>query len=104
MRLEKEAALTSKVGLMQLAATVIIYSALVLLGQKGLLFLGSWQFDFAAFVPVVAGILFGLPGALGSALGTMLTSEGELNQWYFILTEGLLSFLLGCTTYRLWYG
>lgn len=104
MRLEKEAALTSKVGLGQLAATVIIYSALVLLGQKGLLFLGSWQFNFAAFVPVVAGILFGLPGALGSALGTMLTSEGELNQWYFILTEGLLSFLLGYTTYRLWYG
>lgn len=104
MRLEKEAALTSKVGLVQLTATVILYSALVLLGQKGLMFLGSWQFSFAAFIPVVAGILFGLPGALGSALGVMLTYEGELNQWYFMLTEGLISFLLGYTTYRLWYG
>ena len=61
MRLEKEAALTSKVGLMQLAATVIIYSALVLLGQKGLLFLGSWQFDFAAFVPLACQELWAAP-------------------------------------------
>ncbi|MGM9528864.1 MAG: PP2C family protein-serine/threonine phosphatase [Phascolarctobacterium sp.] len=104
MRLEKEASFSSKVGLIQLIATVIIYSVLVLLGQRGLTFLGSWQFSFSAFIPIVAGILFGLPGALGSALGAMLNYEGNLDQWYFMLAEGLLSFLLGYATYRLWYG
>ena len=104
MRLEKEASPFSSMGMVQLAATAFVYTLFAFLGQKSMAALGGWQLVFADFVPVVAGILFGLPGALGSFLGAILAYKVELAQWYFAITEGLINFLLAYSTFRLWYG
>ena len=63
MRLEKEASPFSSMGMLQLVVTALVYTLFAFLGQKCMTALGGWQLDFADFVPVVAGILFGLPGA-----------------------------------------
>ena len=69
MKLQHNVPIFSRTALQQVLLTALTYWFFLALTNYALMQLPWLQLRFATFVPVVSGIMFGLPGAVGAALG-----------------------------------
>ncbi|MDO4204497.1 MAG: PP2C family protein-serine/threonine phosphatase [Selenomonadaceae bacterium] len=104
MILQREAPVFSKAGLTQLTVTAAVYGILIALANHFMMTQAGFELRPGAFVPVVAGLLFGLPAAVGSFIGNFVSSHFTGYELLPNLYFSLLNFLLAYTPYRLWYG
>lgn len=69
MILRHEASPFSPAGLKQLVGTAVLYGLLIASANHFLMTQVGFELRPSTFIPVVAGLLFGLPAALGAGLG-----------------------------------
>ena len=104
MILQREASIFSTSGLRQLIGTALAYGLLIGLCNSYLMTVAGNELRPSTFIPVISGLLFGLPAAVGSFAGvlfsSLLTGYGLLHAIF----SGIINFLLAYTPYRLWYG
>ncbi|MDO4204498.1 MAG: PP2C family protein-serine/threonine phosphatase [Selenomonadaceae bacterium] len=104
MKLQNNSSLLSRTGLQQMILTAVCYLFFLSLTNYTVMKLPWLQFRFAAFVPVVSGIMFGLPGAAGALIGNLMGDIGSSTPLPVCLLAGLLNFFLAYLPYRLWFG
>lgn len=104
MKLTTEASPLSKKGMGQIAAVALTYWFFLALTKYTLSYVPGLEFRIATFVPVVGGILFGLPGAIGAAVGNLLGDLGGNDILPARICGVFFNFFLAYLPYRLWYG
>lgn len=103
MILQREASLLSFSGLKQLIGTALAYGILIGFCNTYLMTVAGNELRPSTFIPVTAGLLFGLPAAVGSFFGTLFSSLLTGYELFHAVFSGILNFLLAYTPYRLWY-
>lgn len=82
----------------------MIYSLATIPGKLLLMLLPGAEVRFSACLPVVFGMLWGLPGAIGAALGNIVSDLYGREALSTIFWGCLSNFILACLPYKLWYG
>lgn len=82
----------------------VIYSLATIPGKLLLMLLPGAEVRFAACLPVVFGMLWGLPGAIGITLGNIISDIYSNESIRTCLLGGISNFILAYLPYRLWYG
>ncbi|MGM9569480.1 MAG: PP2C family protein-serine/threonine phosphatase [Phascolarctobacterium sp.] len=96
--------ISSSEGLQYMALTAAVYGVLMLVGDYALEILPGLQIRFAAFIPVVAGMLLGCIGACGAFCGCFLVELWQTGSWQAALGFAILSFFWAYLPYKLWFG
>lgn len=81
----------------------IIYSLLILPTKFLLMLMPGAEVRFAACIPVIAGMLWGPAGAVGSALGNFCGDFFTGDSLYVCFWGAVANFFLAYLPYRLWY-
>ena len=107
MKLEKTAALTSRAAIIQILVTAVLYAAMILVVKQGLQVARGVEFRVATFIPVVSGMVFGLPGAIGAGIGNFLVAlvlHSSKNSLLLNFFTSVGNFFLAYLPFVLWYG
>lgn len=81
----------------------IIYSIFILPTKFLLMLMPGAEVRFAACIPVVAGMLWGPAGAVGSALGNFCGDFFSGDSLYICFWGAVANFFLAYLPYKLWY-
>ena len=81
-----------------------LYCLAIIPGKLLLLIAPGADVRFAAFIPVVAGFIWGPAGALGSAAGNFLADFYSGDSLFICFWGAVSNFFLAYLPYRLWYG
>lgn len=103
MILKQEASLTSKEGLLLILGTMALFCSvdLTLSYITGMIY--NVHFPVASVIPLVAGLVLGLPGAVGATLGNFILQLIALEGLQFNALDCLGVFLMAYFPFRLWF-
>lgn len=104
MNLRPAPKISSLEGLKYMVFTALVYAVLMLAGDYILEVLPGLQIRFAAFIPVVAGMLLGCVGACGAFWGCFVAELWQTSSWQPALGFAILSFFWAYLPYKLWFG
>lgn len=90
--------------LQKILLAAVIYALATIPGKLLLMLLPGAEVRFSACLPVVFGMLWGLPGAIGTAVGNIVSDLYSGETISTIFWGCLSNFILSCLPYRLWYG
>lgn len=103
MRLKQEAGLASKEGMLLVLATAVLFCSVDLTFSYLTGVLYDVHFPVASVIPVVAGLVLGLPGAVGAVLGNIILQLIALEGLRFNALDCLGVFLMAYFPFRLWF-
>lgn len=104
MKLQEEASLFGRAGICQMLLIAIVYGGLIHLNIYFFRMFYGVELRLATFVPVVGGLIFGLPAAVGAFLGNLAALLFTADSLSYILCTCIGNFLLAYFPYRYWYG
>lgn len=104
MKLEKTASVFSGRGILQMLMVAVLYGALTYWVKASLEIVAGLEFRLSTFIPVVGGIVFGLPGACGAAIGNFFAVYFAGQDAISSLLGSSGNFFLAYFPYRVWYG
>lgn len=104
MRVRSYISPLSREGLKQIVIVALGYWFFLGLTKYTLQYAPGIEFRLAGFVPILAGMFFGLPGAIGSAIGNFLGDLGGPDIMPARLCGILANFYIAYVPYRIWYG
>lgn len=96
--------LINRKNIQKILLAAIIYSLATVPGKLLLMLLPGAEVRFSACLPVVFGMLWGLPGAIGAALGNIVSDLYGGEALSTVFWGCLSNFILACLPYKLWYG
>lgn len=96
--------LINRKNIQKIFLAAVIYSLATIPGKLLLMLLPGAEVRFSACLPVVFGMLWGLPGAIGSAMGNIVSDLYSGEALSTIFWGCLSNFILSCLPYKLWYG
>lgn len=103
MILKREAKLTSKEGLLLILGTAALFCGVDLTFSYLTGMLYNVRFPVASVIPLVAGLVLGLPGAVGATLGNIILQLIALEGLKFNALDCLGVFLMAYFPFRMWY-
>lgn len=104
MRTHANISLFSRKGVRQILLIALVYWFFLGLTKYTLHYAPGIEFRLAGFVPIIGGMFFGLPGAIGAGLGNFLGDLGGNDTMPARLCGMLANFYLAYVPYRIWYG
>lgn len=104
MRLKQEAKLTSKEGLQLILGTAVVYCGVYLSFSYLFKMLYNMNFPIVSVITVIAGLVMGLPGAIGATLGEFMLQLVYLEKAVqFDVLDCLGVFLMAYFPFRMWF-
>lgn len=104
MKLVKTASVFSGRGIWQMLLVAVLYGLLTYWVKASLEIVTGLELRLSTFIPVVGGIVFGLPGACGAAVGNFFASYYAGQDAIASLLGSIGNFFLAYFPYRVWYG
>lgn len=103
MKIQEEASLFSRTGICQMLLIAIAYGGLIYFNIDFFRSFYGVELRLATFVPVIGGLIFGLPAAVGAFIGNMTALLYTSDNLGYILCTSIGNFLLAYFPYRYWY-
>lgn len=103
MRLKEEAKLTSKEGLQLILGTAVLYCLVDMSFEYLLDMLYNMYFPVVSVITVIAGLVLGLPGAVGATLGEFILHLYSTDGLGFNALDCLGVFLMAYFPFRMWF-
>lgn len=103
MRLKKEASLTSKEGWLLILGTAALYCVVDISFYYLLEMIYNMYFPVVGVITVIAGLVLGLPGAVGATLGDFILQLIASEGLGFNALDSLGVFLMAYFPFRMWY-
>ncbi len=103
MRISVQPQLFSTATIVRVLFTALIYAIAIIPTKLLLMLMPGAEVRFAACIPVVAGMMWGPAGAIGSALGNFAADFYTGSSLYICFWGAAANFFLAYLPYKLWY-